>query len=255
MGNTQSQAMRAQLTQAQRTINALKQEKAKAEAARLKAVQAQKQNSLPSQVKVNCARFSQTPSSIDEPSPVQLTLTWTDNVLNTPQELLRESSARGLALSQKRLTQQFENRSNTYVVYSGLTDPDAPITTRPGYGSQRHTFHKNLLFVVKTTRQGERDVPQPMAESDVQWVWTKLRAQIQGHTRPTGSDLRKQMEQRIGRPGVHIPYIDQGATAGADPYSIQAQLPNRPAPSSAIQFRPASLYKEEDIHYQQVEHR
>lgn len=259
MGNNQSNAMRAQLAQAQRQIQSLQAQTKAADATRRKVVLDQKEalakeQAVPERMSVNSARFSQAGTTIEQPVPVQLTLAYESGTLSKPLQLVQESSKRGLELTEKRQSRTLGNGTKVaYRLYHGLTDPTSQAPGRPGYGVQRHTFHKDLIFVVRVENTGDRTVPQSMTEEDVKWVWNYLRS----HQPNSGAvNLRDQMAQQMGRPGVPMPYVEGSAPVrGMDPYSLNTQIPSRNQPTETIQFRPPSAFPSDQIHFQQVDNR
>lgn len=257
MGNNQSTVMRvhAQLAQAQRQIQSLQTQN---KAARSKAITDQKETlakakeqAQPDRMVVNSVRFSQDGSTIEQPSPVKLTLSAEKGILSKPLQLVEESHNRNLTLTEKRTTRTLPDGTNIYYrFYYGLTDPNNA-AKRIGYGVQRHTFKKNLIFVIRV----DTTVPQSMTEDDVKWVWNHLRQQKEG-SGAAGMDLRNRMAQQMGRPGMPMPFIEGSVPLSAsDPYSINVQLPNRDQPAETIQFRPPSAFPSDQIHFQQIDNR
>ena len=255
MGNNQSRAIRVQLKQAQLQIQALQ---AQNKAARLKVAKVQKEalvqeRAQPEQFVVNSARFSQVGSSVDQPSPVKLTLTNTDGILSKPLQLLEEASKRGLTLTEEHQTRTLpDGTQTTYHFYHGLTDPNSQVPQRPGYGVQRHTFNTNLVFVIRIDGEHDQGLPQCMTEDDVKWAWSYLKDHRQ-NPGAIGLDLRERMAQQMGRPGVPMPFVESAAST--DAYSLSVHLPPRDRPSETIQFRPPSAFSADQIHFQQVDSR
>ena len=242
MGNNQSTAMRAQLAQAQRRIETLQAEKKVIETKQ----QAERAN--PSPFVVKAVRFLQSGVQFETPQPVSLTISYMGDQLSQPLELISEASKRGVTLTESHVDRSTPSGKVIYHVYSGLTDLNAKVAARPGYGTRQNDFYKKQTFVTKYNG----GTPSHMTKDDVHWILNHLQTTTQ-QSRSIGAQLQERMAQLTGRSGVHQSYIESSHNDNV--YSIQANIPRPPAGQSTIQYRQPSLYPPDQIHFQQVSNR
>ena len=229
MGNTRSTQMRSQLNQAQRVIATLRQEKK----------QMEERANKTTQFHVVATRFRLGATNFENPTPINLTFTYITGqspssthtkTLSQPLELMAESVARKLSLTEEKLA---KNAQEVYIVYGGLTDPTASQVNmrRPVYAAQPQLMHIPLVFVAKIQLINNVPVPQNMSERDVAWVQTHLKV-----------------------PNQHIdvpkPYYEEAAL-----YTRQDDINPPETSPSTMGFRGKSAYSLDQMHFYQVNNR
>lgn len=250
MGNTQAtNVLRAQLTQTQRQLKVLEtkhQQLLGDNVQRQKDTETARQAAAP--VKVTCARFAQTGATQGAPGSVQLTVP--PNIKAPPLELAREAATRQLDLKAARVVRppdQHTQAPRLYMIYRGLTQPSNQ-GQRPNFGAQRHSYDTQLIFV--TRHDGA--APTPMTQDDVQWIGQHLASQQPARSGAVGMELRNQTAQRMGRPGMPMPFDD--TAYNQDPHTLHRLMP-RSGAGDAVQYRPPSSFAADQIHFQQVQNR
>jgi len=259
MGNQQTTAMRNELAQTRRQLQSLRAQNKVMEAERTKEAAARKvaleKAKQTKPLSVRAARYVRAGATVEQPAPIPLTLNrLEDGNVSVPVQLQKEAEKRNLKLDVTQVqTQGADGQPVVYRMYHGLTVPSDSANMRQGFGAQRIQFHKDLIFAIKLDTRQDRANVLPMEEADVKWVWQHLNGQ-QPQSGAIGGDLRNRMAQSMGRPGVPMPFIDNGPNV-PDPYSIRAQLPAPSQSSETIQFRPPSAFPSEQIHFQQIQNR